>query len=122
MKYYPLMIRARRANWSNSVELAGLVDQRSSNDAPQVAAPLTLNPAEPEMEVKPFAALDPQAAQVLMDDLWDAGLRPTQGLGSAGALAATQNHLADLQRLINWAYDPDVQAKMQRLYGEQGDG
>lgn len=33
------------------------------------------------------------AAQELMDELWAVGLRPSEGTGSAGALAATQKHL-----------------------------
>ena len=36
-------------------------------------------------------------AQVLVDDLWSAGLRPTEGSGSAGSLAATQKHLMDMR-------------------------
>jgi len=39
-------------------------------------------------------------AQELMDKLWSIGFRPTEGKGSAGALAATEHHLADLQRLV----------------------
>jgi hypothetical protein len=39
-------------------------------------------------------------AQTLMDDLWRAGLRPTEGAGSAGALAATQRHLEDMRTLV----------------------
>ena len=39
-------------------------------------------------------------AQSLMDDLWGCGFRPSEGTGSAGAMAATQNHLKDLQRLV----------------------
>lgn len=42
-------------------------------------------------------------AQALMDRLWKAGLRPTEGSGSAGALAATQDHLKDMQTLV---FDP----------------
>ena len=38
-------------------------------------------------------------AQVLMDSLWECGLRPSQGAGSAGAMDATQKHLEDM-RLI----------------------
>lgn len=44
-------------------------------------------------------ALDPAAAQELMDSLWQCGLRPTDGSGSAGALAATQEHLADMRSI-----------------------
>lgn len=39
-------------------------------------------------------------AQALMDRLWKAGLRPTEGSGSAGALAATERHLKDMQTLV----------------------
>ncbi len=39
-------------------------------------------------------------AQDLMDKLWMAGLRPTEGKGSAGALAATERHLEDMQKLV----------------------
>jgi len=41
--------------------------------------------------------LSRQTAQELMDSLWDCGLRPSEGSGSAGALAATERHLKDVQ-------------------------
>ncbi len=41
--------------------------------------------------------------QDLMDKLWSAGFRPTEGSGSAGALAATERHLKDMRRLV---FDP----------------
>jgi hypothetical protein len=34
-----------------------------------------------------------------MDELWRVGLRPTEGTGSAGSLAATERHLKDMQRI-----------------------
>lgn len=40
-----------------------------------------------------------ETAQELMDSLWQCGLRPSEGSGSAGALSATQNHLKDMQSL-----------------------
>jgi len=39
-------------------------------------------------------------AQGLMDELWQCGLRPTEARGSAGAMAAVQEHLKDLRRLV----------------------
>ena len=39
-------------------------------------------------------------AQDLMDKLWMVGFRPTEGSGSAGALAATERHLRDMRRLV----------------------
>jgi hypothetical protein len=41
-----------------------------------------------------------QDAQMLMDELWQCGLRPSEGSGSAGAMAATQEHLKDMRRLV----------------------
>ncbi len=38
-------------------------------------------------------------AQVLMDDLWNCGIRPSEGAGSAGSLAATERHLKDMQSI-----------------------
>lgn len=42
-------------------------------------------------------SISPEVAQELMDVLWQVGIRPSEGTGSAGALAATQSHLKDLQ-------------------------
>lgn len=54
-----------------------------------------------EDAVPPIAIRLPDiAAQDLMDRLWKAGLRPTEGSGSAGSLAATERHLKDMQRLV----------------------
>src|SRR5690348_326834 len=44
--------------------------------------------------------LKPENAQALMDELWACGLRPTEGSGSAGSLAAIERHLKDMQKLV----------------------
>ena len=36
-----------------------------------------------------------EEAQQLIDELWQVGIRPTEGKGSAGALAAVEEHLKD---------------------------
>jgi hypothetical protein len=38
-------------------------------------------------------------AQALMDSLWDCGVRPTAGHGSAGQMAATEKHLEDMRKI-----------------------
>lgn len=63
---------------------------------------LSLKPVEDGellSNLPPTVRLDAQAAQVLMDDLWAAGLRPTEE-GGAGALGATERHLADLKQIL----------------------
>ena len=43
--------------------------------------------------------IDDSAGQALMDQLWECGLRPSEGAGSAGAMLACQAHLANLQAI-----------------------
>lgn len=40
------------------------------------------------------------AHQILIDDLWNIGLRPSDEVGSKGQLKATENHLKDMQELV----------------------
>lgn len=44
-------------------------------------------------------SLEPSNAQELMDDLWAAGIRPSEGTGSAGSLKATEYHLDDMRNI-----------------------
>lgn len=50
--------------------------------------------------LEPTFKLQREQAQLLMDDLWNCGLRPSEGTGSAGALVATQKHLEDMRKLV----------------------
>ena len=54
-------------------------------------------------------------AKKLMDDLWNAGVRPTEMSATEGALAATKDHLADMRdiafRSIDDHYILNVQDK-----------
>lgn len=43
--------------------------------------------------------LGAERAQQLMDDLWDAGLRPTQGRQSEGVTQAQGRHLEDMRTI-----------------------
>jgi len=53
----------------------------------------------PAVAIEPTFHLRLEAAQTLMDDLWACGIRPTEGKGSAGALAATERHLEDMRKI-----------------------
>ena len=62
----------------------------------QSAQPITIETVDaPE----PFLSMDNHDAQSLMDQLWDCGYRPTEGTGSAGALAAVEKHLKDMREI-----------------------
>ena len=51
------------------------------------------------VELPPTYRMKEQECQMLMDSLWDAGIRPTEGSGSAGSLSATQYHLEDMRKI-----------------------
>lgn len=67
-----------------------------------VAQPVVMSEITREneaMSTTPVLSMNPETAQGLMDSLWECGLRPSEGAGSAGALAATQKHLDDMKRI-----------------------
>jgi len=51
-------------------------------------------------EVQPTMTLTLEDAQQLADELYRVGVRPTEGAGSVGQLAAVKEHLADMRRLV----------------------
>lgn len=66
----------------------------------QEIAFVVLKEDEISAEPRPALTLSRDDAQAFMDELWSAGIRPTEGTGSAGQLAATQAHLKDMQKLV----------------------
>lgn len=90
-----LEVRAQRPPWRDGVELLAMVrDDRGTS----IAKPLTLERIDDgDFVSEPTCTLTAKAAQMLMDELWMCGLRPSEGTGSAGSLAATQAHLRDMQ-------------------------
>jgi hypothetical protein len=88
-----VVIRAIMAPWYRGVQF--LIKQGRAT-----AEPIVMKERN-EGEIRsPSFELQYEDAQTLMDDLWQAGLRPTEGSGSAGALAATQRHLEDMRTLV----------------------
>ena len=56
----------------------------------------------------PTAMMTIKAAQRLADSLWDAGIRPSAGHGSAGQLGATEKHLSDMRGLVKHYTNTDL--------------
>jgi len=50
---------------------------------------------------EPVMRISKTMAQVLMDDLWNTGIRPTEGMGSAGSFAAQEKHLNDMRKIAS---------------------
>lgn len=94
MKAY---IRAQAAPWSNGVELAIFSDDKKTRVKEVCLERVDDHSA---LVTEPSFEMSKDVAQVLMDDLWHAGLRPTEGTGSAGALRAVERHLEDMRTLV----------------------
>lgn len=90
------MIRAESKPWRNGIAIA-IIEKKG--DKKWSAAPITMNLINDGEYISEALSISFKEAQILMDDLWQCGLRPSEGTGSAGQLAATQKHLSDM-RLI----------------------
>lgn len=95
-----IQIRARKRDYNDSIGLLvcekGAVGRRFT----AVAEPFVMRQLSPNDIVRdPTIELETTAAQALMDELWNCGLRPIEGSGSAGSLAATERHLEDMRKV-----------------------
>lgn len=94
MKFY-----LGRPLWRNTIAMRVGVDV--DTDCFAVGLPLAFQ-AVPRGKLapqQPVLELSISDAQQLMDELWNVGLRPSEGSGSAGQLAAVQNHLEDMRTI-----------------------
>lgn len=91
----PLEVRAEYSIFSRTFEIfihqgesycCDLTMRTTDTAQPHAATPVRLCDTE---------------AQQLMDDLYRAGVRPSEGQGSAGQLSATQAHLADMRKIAS---------------------
>jgi hypothetical protein len=94
-------LRAMASPWWRGVTFL-LREYRGPSDIVEFdgAAWIKIEPTEPAVEREPSFSLRMDEAQTLMDDLWNCGLRPTEGAGSAGSLRATEKHLADMRKIV----------------------
>lgn len=92
-----LKILAARQAWSDRIDI--LVCEKEP-DYFAVVKLFEITVVEKNSPVEPTASMEITAAQELMDSLWQCGLRPSEGTGSAGSLAATERHLKDMQTIV----------------------
>lgn len=85
--------------WHGGIEIAAF---RKTRDGGGQFATLQWEPLKEDditSHVAPLLSIRMEQAQVLMDDLWNAGVRPTEGAGSAGAMRAAERHIEDLRKV-----------------------
>lgn len=91
-----LLIHAKRELWSDDIAIH-MAEKKQNALFVAMAVTFTEQPAHYAHD--PFLRLRTTEAQRLMDELWNCGLRPSEGSGSAGSLAATERHLKDMQSI-----------------------
>ena len=92
------LIHAAREIYNDAIAI--YLGQKDEYGYRYVAQPLKLVKSEPgDVVSAPCFTLETSEAQRLMDELWNCGLRPSEGTGSAGSLAATERHLRDMQAI-----------------------
>ena len=89
-------IRVQNAPWYDGIEI--LITE-TTNGRRSVAKTVTLEEMKPGEYCEPTMSIKHKEAQQLIDELWQAGLRPTEGTGSAGSLKATERHLEDMRKI-----------------------
>jgi len=85
--------------WSDRVEFLLREQQGDRHVVGEQVLLRTLTPADDGVVLPGTFALQDTVCQALVDQLWNLGFRPSEGSGSAGALAATQAHLADMRTI-----------------------
>ncbi len=95
----PHRIVCHREPWSGHVRvLYGRIN--NSNGMVFAAQPAIFVPYHPGAVAPTMLELEIEEAQSLMDEIWNCGIRPTEGAGSAGAFAAQGKHLEDMRSLV----------------------
>lgn len=92
-------MRTIQAHLDYAARSISLFLSETTGTALRVPEPLVMRDADPGEFAEPFVRIDRSEAQELMDSLWQCGIRPTEGTGSAGSLAATQKHLEDMRTI-----------------------
>jgi len=87
-----LKVRAVSAPWHNGIEMIVQSDDHYGTE-------VIMKQMKSGSLIEPTISITIDAAQILMDDLWNSGIRPTEGTGSAGSLKATQRHLSDMREI-----------------------
>jgi hypothetical protein len=95
-----IQVRVQSTPWYTGFELLiGGVNSKGQMQTSSVT--VTTHDADSFVVVEPTMRLTQHQAQELMDSMWQSGLRPSDGAGSAGQLAATEKHLDDMRDISN---------------------
>jgi hypothetical protein len=96
MKQYKFGVQ--RDIWSDNVIVR--IGYPSENGMFYVARPIEMEQIELGSLTSPCLSMSIEEAQHFMDEMWNAGVRPSQSIGTAGQIDAVKYHLEDMRRLV----------------------
>lgn len=96
-----IKVRAQAVNFRDAVEF--IIRQKQSDGKIALAEPIIMKSHNPPfLHCPPTFSLSLTSAQILMDDLWNCGLRPTEARDGNEVIAAIKAHLADVQGEVRY--------------------
>jgi hypothetical protein len=95
-----IKVYARNVPWEDSIHLL-ITETDFEGKRTHLAKSIEMAPIELHAPTTPTCSLSRESSQLLMDQLWECGLRPSEGTGSAGAMAAVEKHLGDMRKLVS---------------------
>lgn len=99
--YGQIRVRATATDFYDGVEIRAI---QESPEGRRYAQEMIMEPYTDGMWMPSLLTLGRTEAQELMDSLWQSGIRPTEGSGSAGAMRAVERHLGDMRTLVQHKY------------------
>jgi len=94
-----IKILSRRHPWDFGVQVLILNEDSNGN---QFVGKYVFEKVEPGSSFEHESiSVRPTEAQLLMDELWNCGIRPSEGSGSAGSLKKTEDHLKDMRKIVS---------------------
>ena len=98
-----IAIRRDHFGWNEGLSIIGLKYEPNARSRKVFELVPTWNEITKgsPLEYSNDIVLRPEQAQELMDSLWQCGMRPAQGSGSAGSLAATEEHLKTVKEYLD---------------------
>ena len=85
-------------HWNPSIRLMAM--NRRNNELFVGKLVYEDKPHPDSLEVPSAMNLSMDMAQELMDSLWECGVRPKEGQGSAGQMESVKYHLEDMRKLV----------------------
>lgn len=98
-------VYTRLADLGNMVEIVFYYHNQKDEFVVLTPEGVQVRPPGSHLEYLDSIFLKRKNAQALMDALWQCGLRPSEGSGSAGAMLAAQEHIKDLREVYKKLFE-----------------